>query len=214
MMNLSSLYRSNQNIYFLVLALVILVGLGLTMSFVYSGVISVLILIGLFLPTATSSRDDELLGSMKKVLKSAGEGDLEGRITDIPQDSKYFDIAWGYNNLVDQVEAFMRDTTMAIELAGDGNVNGVLFEEGFKGSFCDAVTPISVALKGILASKILEIKGSLGLAFDKIGGGSAGGIISIREDIKAGSEMMQHIAQTSEISSVTELFGTTPAYKK
>ncbi|MFT7003991.1 MAG: methyl-accepting chemotaxis protein, partial [Sulfurimonas sp.] len=132
------------------------------------------------------------------VIKEAGKGNLDGRITNISSDSIYFDIAWGYNNLADQIEAFLRDTIGAIQLAGDGDVNGVLFEDGFKGSFKDALKPISVALESILASKILEAKGTLGVAFDNIGGGASGGIVSIREDIQAGSELMEKIAHTSK----------------
>ena len=198
MMNLSYLFKSNQNRYFLLVSLIILLVIGFNLSFLYGFGAFVLILIGLFIPSSTNSQDDQVLLSMQKVIKEAGDGHLEGRITNIPDESIYYDIAWGYNNLVDQVEAFMRDTVSAIKLAGDGDVNGVLFEDGFKGSFKEAIKPIELALDGILASKILEVKGALGAAFSKIGGGSSGGIIRIRDDIESGSELMSHIAKTSK----------------
>jgi len=198
MMNLSYLFKNNQNSYLFFVALVVFFALGFTYSFIYSSLIAVFILLALLIPSSNSTADEELLLNIKKVIKEAGEGSLEGRVTNIPVESKYYEIAWGYNNLVDQVEAFMRDIVSAIELAGAGNVNGVLFQEGFKGSFHDAMLPVNKVLENILASQILKIKGSLGLAFDRIGGGSSGGIVNIREDIQAGSELMKHIAQTSK----------------
>ena len=198
MTNLLSLFKNSRNLYFIAIATVVFLALGFTYSFIYSALISLLILIGVAIPNRDSKEDELLLRQLQGTLKDAGNGELEGRVTNIAPDSKYYEIAWGYNNLADQVEAFMRDIVTAIELAKNGNVNGILFKEGFKGSFSEAISPISLALEGILASKILEIKGNLGLAFNKIGGGSSGGIINIREDIREGSELMKKIALTSQ----------------
>ncbi|MEA1892871.1 MAG: methyl-accepting chemotaxis protein [Campylobacterota bacterium] len=203
MMNLSSLFKSNQNIYFIVIAFLIFLILGFTYSFAYSALVSLFILVGVFIPSSDNDADAKVLEDMQSVIKDAGEGKLEGRITNIPNSSKYFDIAWGYNNLADQTEAFIRDTVSAIDLSEKGDVNGVMFKEGFRGSFKTAVEPIEVSLEGIRASKILEIKGSLGLAFESIGGGSSGGIVALKEDIKAGSELMQRISQTSKETAIS-----------
>ena len=135
---------------------------------------------------------------MNDVLKKAGVGELEGRVTNIPLDSKYFDIAWGYNNLVDQVETFIRDTVSAINLAVEGDETAFIFSRGLKGSFALSVEPLNVALKGIVAGKILQAQGSLSRAFDELGGGTTGGMIDIKKDIEQGNELMSTIASSSQ----------------
>lgn len=198
MMNLLSLFKNRQNIYYLVVASLILILVGLEYSFLLAGVLFITIAVGLFIPNNSYSSENEFVQKMTSVIKNAGEGKLEDRITNIPKDSQFFDIAWGYNNLVDQVEAYIRDTTRAIDFASKGDINGYIFVDGLKGSFKDSVGPINIVLKSILASKILEVKGNLSIAFDNIGGGTMGGIKSVREDIVSASELMDKIAVTSQ----------------
>lgn len=199
MMNLSLIFKNKQNIYFITVSIIICTYILYTGSYIFALITFTLLLLGLFIPSASNDiKENELLEQISYVVKNAGEGKLENRVTQIPKDSKYFDIAWGYNNLVDQIEAFIRDTIHAIELSNKGDKTAIIFSDGLKGSFKDAVKPINLALEGIVASKILEIQGNLTRAFDKIGGGTVGGIKSLKKDIQDGSDLMKTIAETSE----------------
>ncbi len=201
MMNLSLLFKNSKNIYFILLASVILVGLGFSYSWVWASFIFIFMLLGLFIPAKTQNIDAELLENIKTVLKNAGEGKLEDRVTSIPLDSQYFDIAWGYNNLADQLEAYMRDTAQAIDLASRGDRNAIILSDGFKGAFRDAVRPMNIALKGIISGQEVVIQGRLSSEFDKLGGGSMGGIVSVKKDIEDGSALMSKIAQNSKVTA-------------
>ena len=142
--------------------------------------------------------DKKLLLQIKNVMSEGGKGNLEARVTNIPQDSSYFDIAWSYNNLLDQVEAFMRDTTAAVKRANEGDASATLYEDGFKGVFKSSVKPLSKAVKGILDTKKLQTQGELASAFNRISGGSTGGVLQIREDVIKGSKASKEILQTSQ----------------
>ncbi|MDY0121334.1 MAG: methyl-accepting chemotaxis protein [Sulfurimonas sp.] len=196
-MNSLSIFKNKQLLYFLAL------GLGVSVFFLLNDlllpalVLFVLTLLGVFIPQERNKKSDLLLQKMQHVIKNAGHGYLDDRVTNIPQDSSYFDIAWGYNNLVDQVEAFIRDTTAAIDRAARGDKTAMIFEAGLKGSFKDAVKPLNIALKGIVSGKILEVQGDLSREFDRLGGGTTGGMEDIRRDIERGSSLMEHIAHTS-----------------
>lgn len=201
MMNLSLLFKNNKNIYFIVLSFVVLFGLGFTYSWILALAIFFFIVVGIFIPSKATNEELEFLESMTSVIKHAGKGKLEERITNIPLDSPYFEIAWGFNNLADQLEAYMRDTAQAIELASKGDVNAVILSEGFKGAFRDAVTPMNLALRGIIAGQEVIMQGKLGSAFDKLGGGSIGGIISVKQDVEDGSALMSRIAKNSKTTA-------------
>lgn len=63
---------------------------------------------------------DPLLLKIESVLTDASQGGLEGRITSIDVHSPYKSLAWSFNNLLDQVEAYMRESIVAIQLAEKG----------------------------------------------------------------------------------------------
>jgi len=198
MMNLSLLFKNNKNIYFIVLSLLVLFGLGFTYSWIWAAAIFLFIFLGIFIPNRESKVDSELLGTMTRVIKNAGQGKLEERVTNIALDSKYFDIAWGFNNLADQIEAYMRDTAQAIELASKGDVKAIIFSDGLKGAFRNAVAPMNIAMRGIVAGQEVLIQGRLNTEFNKLGGGSTGGIVSVKQDVEDGSLLMTKIAQNSQ----------------
>jgi methyl-accepting chemotaxis protein len=199
MMNLSLLFKNKQLLYFLLICLCTALYILFAYSTLFGILLFLLVFVGIFIPSKSeSSRDEELLHEMRGVLVKAGMGHLEGRVTNIPLDSKYFEIAWGYNNLVDQVETFIRDTLSAINLAVEGDTNAYIFSRGLKGSFAHSVEPLNIALQGIVAGKILEAQGSLSKAFDALGGGTTGGMFDIKKDIEKGNQLMATIASSSQ----------------
>ena len=198
MMNLSSLFKNKQTLYYMSVMIIIAIFLIYSYSLILGIVLILLSLLGLFIPSKSRTKEDELLSKMDQVLIKAGEGRLEGRITNIPLDSKYFNIAWGYNNLVDQVETFIRDTVTAINLASEGDKSAIIFSDGLNGSFSDAIEPLNTALEGIVAGKILQSQGNLSRSFDSLGGGTTGGMLDIREDIEKANEFMETIATSSQ----------------
>jgi hypothetical protein len=195
-MNLLSIFKNKQTLYFFALSLILSLILGFEVSLLAGLISFILLIVGFFLGTAPEERGT-LLQTMTTVIKDAGEGNIEGRITNIPQDSIYFDLAWGYNNLIDQVEAFMRDTSSAIALAVAGDKTAYIFSDGLKGSFKKSVEPLNLALEGIIAGKVLAVQGELTTSFNKLGGGTTGGLYDVKKDIEEGNELMGHIVENS-----------------
>lgn len=205
-MNLSLTFKNKQILYFLIVSIITSIVIALNYSIIMAAVVFIIFSAGFLIPNS-DAQDKKLLHQINEVLKSAGVGKLEGRVTNIPQDSVYFDIAWGYNNLADQVETFIRDTVTAINLASQGDNTAIIFPDGLNGSFTDAIEPLNKALSGIVAGKIMESRGKLVREFDGLGGGTTGGMMDIKRDIEKGSELMKKIAfssnQTAEQSIQT-----------
>jgi len=146
-------------------------------------------------------QDEALLEQIDRVMADAAQGNLEGRVTNIPEDSRYFQMAWNYNNLLDQVEAFMRDSQTAIELANEGDNSIVIFPEGYKGVFSRSVDPLNKSIEGIKAGIRLQTQGKLSEKFKEIGGGSVGGLFQIKQDIEFGNDISKRILETSNKTS-------------
>jgi len=200
-MNLSSIFKNKQTLFFIFLSFIFTLIIIFYSSTIYGLIAFSFIILGLFIPTENNTIDKKLFQQINDVMKAGANGDLEKRIINIDPNSIYFDIAWDYNNLLDQIEAFMRDTSTAIELATNEDTSATLFQEGFKGSFKSAIEPLNVAIDGILAGITMKIQGELGSAFNRIGGGSTGGILQIRSDIESGRETTKQIVESSKQTS-------------
>jgi len=197
MTRLYSAFKNKQTLFFLVLSAVTITLIGIYQSWLLALGMLVLLLLGFLIPSDNDESSDALFVQMREVIKEASNGNLEGRITNIPLDSKYFELAWGYNNLLDQVEAFMRDTLGAIELISQDQSHAYVFSSGNRGIFKRAVGPINEAVQGIVASQVMKRQGEMSAAFQNMGGGTTGGIRTIRDDIADGNEAIKEIVVSS-----------------
>jgi len=196
-MNLLSIFKNKQTLYFFTLAICVAFYVGVAGSILPALGIFVLFALGLFVPSKTNREEETLLRHMTAIVKDAGNGNVGGRVTNIPQESQYFELAWGYNNLADQIEAYIRDTSSAISLAEEGTTWAMIFSDGLKGSFKNSIAPMNEALKGIISGKIMESQGKLTKSFNKLGGGTTGGLVSIKRDIEDGNALMGEIVVNS-----------------
>jgi len=195
MMNLSLIFKNKQTLFFISLSLIAAILLAFT-SLILGAIVLFFIIIGLFFPS-NSSKDEKLFAQIEKVMAQGAKGEFEERVINIAADSKYFALAWSYNNLIDQVEAFMRDTALAVNLASAGDRSAILFSHGYKGMFASSVRPMNQAIQGIHDGVKVLIEGKLASAFNKIGGGSTGGLKQIKNDVQKGSNVADDIAETS-----------------
>ena len=109
-MNISSLSSNKQALTLLITAAVAFVYALVVSQFLLAGIIFVGMIAALFVPAgASGSQARELEERIAKVVIDAADGKLEGRITRIPDDgSTLSSLAWAVNDMLDQVEAFMR----------------------------------------------------------------------------------------------------------
>ena len=212
MMNLSLIFKNRQTLFFIALSLVAAILLSFT-SLIFAALVLLLILAGLFFPQ-NNSKDDTLFAQIEKVMAHGAGGNFEDRVINISSDSKYFSLAWSYNNLIDQVEAFMRDTASAAKLANSGDESAIMFKTGFKGGFSIFIDPMNQAVRGILDGKKVAAQDKMSKAFNDIGGGTTGGLIQIKADIERTSEIVNTIVLTlhetkkisdNSLQSVTEV---------
>lgn len=76
------------------------------------------------------------------VVKEATVGNLESRITEIDDRAEIFELSWNVNNLLDQLEIFMREIKAGVEHASENLYYRRVIKEGLTGAFaynCDLV---------------------------------------------------------------------------
>ena len=187
MTNLSSLFNNKQSAFlFGVLALLGLTALALG-SYVFGGIALVSALLAPIIPAGashSSTDEQKLYDAMHKVLLDAAKGNLEGRVTHIPTDDSWASkFAWALNDVLDQLEAFMRDAQTTIQSASSGKTYRRTFPEGLHGIFRTTTTDINHSITSIASGYERRILGEMSSEFSKIGGGIEAGLRIIQQDL-------------------------------
>jgi len=182
----------------------------LTIIFIYSIFISEWIIVGFclcMLPlslmfTKKKVDYDKLLASMFEVTQKVANGDLDARIVHINDKQEISKVAWAINDMLDQLEAFMREVNTSISSSTKGILYRKIFSDGFKGDFKESIEPISQAILAIQDSLKLNKIGELSNAFTEIDGGIGKGLEILKNDINISSENSKSINQNSKHSLV------------
>ena len=198
-MNLSSLFKNKQTLTLLIGLLAIMLYGLVTASYFLSLMVLLLILASLAIPSQSSAQMSKLSKDMHTVLTQAALGKLEGRVTHIPQnDSLESKFAWALNDLLDQVEAFMRDTSTTIENAAVGKTYRHTYPAGLKGLFHSTATKLNEATKSIANGYETKLRGEMSEGFSKLGGGIGEGLKIIQKDLSVSAEDSKEIVEASE----------------
>ena len=206
-MNLLSLFKNNQAVVlFVALLAVVIYGL-VSANYILSAVVFLVLIISIFIPSANASTSKgHVQTSMQRVLKSASLGQLEDRVTNIPDDGSDLSArAWYINDLLDQIEAFMRDASSSINNASAGKTYRRAYGAGLHGVFATTARGLNDAIVSIAAGYDTQIRGKMADGFGSLGGGMAQGLTVIQGDIMKAQENSQEIVksanQTAEESS-------------
>ena len=200
MMNLSSLSNNRQTLLLFVTLLAAAIYAVVAANYILAIVLIMALLISLFVPSSGgSAKSSDLINEMKEVVDAAADGDLEGRITGIPTDgSTLSEFAWSINNMLDQTEAFMRDTATTIEAASNGKTYRTTFPQGLHGIFHNTSAKVNNAITSIASGYETKLLGDLSAAFTKLGGGVARGLGIIQVDLLQSSDNAEAIVNVSE----------------
>ncbi len=205
-MNTSSLFKNNQAL----VLFITLIGVGIyaliTASYILAAAVLLIAIVSLFIPGSATAKNSNILDKAEKVLTEAAQGKLEGRVTHIPNDnSRDARIAWAINDMLDQVEAFMRDTATTIEYASAGKTYRHTYPQGLQGLFHATATTVNHAVKSIASGYRRKLLGELSHEFSTLGGGIGEGLGIIQSDLTISSGEAEKIvtvsSQTAEKAS-------------
>ncbi len=140
--------------------------------------------------------DGKLFEQLLKVTQDARNGNLESRITHIDKKLPIAQIALNINDVLDQVEALMRESTTSIEAASEGKTYRNLFNKGFRGLFETNGRLLTKGVQGIVDGQIGQAKGVLSNKFAALGNG-AQGLENIQNNLSVGLDKVNSIAKMS-----------------
>jgi len=197
MTRLSSLFSNKQTLFYFIALAGAALYLAIGGMIIPAVIVALLVLIGLFLTESSAPCakifNDDLIRQVRDVLVKAGSGNLSDRITNIPNDHILQGVAWGINDMLDQVEQIMRDITASIEAANTGMMERIIFKEGYKGDFASACPELNNAVRAIGLSYKGKVRSDLASEFERTSGGISKGLFVIQDNIRKNSELSRLI---------------------
>jgi len=198
-MNSSSLFKNNQALLLFVTLTAVAIYAFVAANFILGGLILLILFAALFIPTTNNKNNNKILNDIQRVLSHAAKGELEDRITHIPNDnSDNAKIAWAVNDTLDQLEAFMRDSATTIEAASNGKTYRHTYPQGLQGIFKTTAQTVNKAVESIASGYETKIRGEMAHNFTKLGGGVAQGLSIIQSDLSISSDDASEIVEVSK----------------
>lgn len=140
----------------------------------------------------------DLAQRINRVVSNAANGNLEDRIIHIDMQDPLAQAAWGINDLLDQVEAYMRDADSAVELASEGKTYRKMYPAGLKGLFSTSSKSISKGVDAILVADKEKLRADMSSKFGKLNGGIANSFRILQSDMEGVIEIVTDISRMSE----------------
>ena len=155
------------------------------LHYIFQDMHSSMIFTGVFAGFFGSSKNSnsDLKNKIQKVITEAANGNLEPRVTGIDMNDPLSEIAWGVNDLLDQVEAYMRDINTAVNAASEGKTWRKVYPQGLKGLFHYSANSLEKGVEGIIIGNKEKFRGELGAEFGKLNGGMIKSLHIIQNDI-------------------------------
>ncbi|SFV55194.1 Putative MCP-type signal transduction protein [hydrothermal vent metagenome] len=198
-MNLSSLFKNKQSLLLFITLFFVALYAFVTAGYILGALLLLVLIITLFIPATQNTSSADIITDIQRVLSHASEGKLEDRITHIPNDdSREAKIAWALNDMLDQVEAFMRDIATTIEYASAGKTYRHAYPQGLQGLFYNTAETVNKAINSIAEGYRTRMLGELSSDFAHLGGGIGEGLAIIQKDLTVSSDEATEIVNSSE----------------
>jgi len=201
-MNLSSLFKNKQSLVLFIGVIGVLFYALFYAYYILGATVFVLLLISIFIPDSTNSKDSTLTKSIQRVLENSAKGNLQDRVTYIPKDdsieSKF---AWTLNDFLDQVEAFMKDTETTVQAASSGITYRHPYSAGLHGSFMRTAQELRKATSSISKGYETKIRGKMSEEFSRLGGGIAAGLKIVQTDLTISADGSEEIVDASQMTA-------------
>jgi methyl-accepting chemotaxis protein len=150
----------------------------------------------------SKSKKSNLVDKINRVVFKASNGDLEDRIIHIDMKDPLAKTAWGINDLLDQLEAYMRDADTSVMYAGEGKSYRKMYPQGLKGLFNTSSKEISRGVEGILIAGKEKLRAEMSMKFGKLNGGIGNSFAILQSDMQEVIDTVSQISEKSEHTAV------------
>jgi methyl-accepting chemotaxis protein len=144
----------------------------------------------------------ETVHSVAVVIEQAKIGNLETRMTMINDHDEMAKLSWNINDLLDQLEIFMREINASVEKASQHQYYRKVIPEGLYGAFKLNASLVNVGIDAMDASQRFMERSKVNSDISNIGQGVTGGLNVIQKDLGDNIELLSIISESSKKTSM------------
>ncbi len=133
-----------------------------------------------------------------KVLEEANRGELESRVIQIKDHGEFADLAWSTNNLLDQLETFMREIKAGVTKASHHQFHRKVIAKGLNGVFRYNATLVNTGIEAMESSHHHAQRSGVNAQLSGIGSGIGGGLNIIQGDLTRNINDLDDIVKKSQ----------------
>ena len=153
---------------------------------------------GMFVYIRTAQKTVHEVG---EVLEKAYGGDLESRITNITDKGEFYTLSWRANDLLDQLETFMREIRAGVDEASNNRFHRKVIAKGLKGAFNYNSGLVNIGIDSMHESFVDLQRNALNAQLSGIGEGVTGGLNIIQRDLTHSIEQLLNIVDKSSTTA-------------
>ncbi len=150
-----------------VLLLVCLAIIALNTAFLFEFFIAPLVIVVFWLFVKQQNSELIMHNRINNIVNQIQQGEIENRLTLIPENSQYYHIAQNLNNTLDQFESFMREVNAVFKATNENQFYRVSLIRGLNGSFATALKKFDASVSSAEDSYWQHKKNEL---YSKLGG--------------------------------------------
>lgn len=154
MMNLSSLSKAN-------ISIILCFILGFAASFVDTTLSLCIYSAGIIIASCLIHTTQKSIKNATCILHKMKKGDFEARITNIGRNGEIEEFLWAVNEMTDSMDAFVRESTAAMEHVSHNQYFRRILEDGLDGDLLTGARIINIATENV-AQKMDEFAGIAG----------------------------------------------------
>jgi len=123
------------------------------------------------------------ISQVAAVIKSAEEGDLESRLTHIKDHGEMHDLSWSVNDLLDQIEIFMREVKAGVEKASAKHYYRRVLNSSLSGLYNYNAALVNKGIDAMEESHHFIERIEVNNTLSSVGKGVSGGLNLIQKDL-------------------------------
>lgn len=142
------------------------------------------------------------ISTVARIVKDSEHGEFEGRITHINDGAELRELCWNLNNLLDQIEGFMREIKTSVEYARDKKFFRKALPEGLRGGFVVNIEGINLALDAMEENENFNRINALSKQLSDLSSENLNkGLKTMQDDLSSNIAMMAEMSK--DIAEIT-----------
>lgn len=140
----------------------------------------------------------DTIKQVARVIKNAEQGELESRITNITDHAELHDLCWHTNDMLDQLEIFMREIKAGVASASENKYYRRVICKGLSGAFNYNCGLVNQGIDAMETSYKFIRRTSINSRLGEIGQGVTGGLSVVQKDLLSSIRSLTDITESSK----------------